>query len=546
MLSKYKIFFLIFIPAALALMAGISGMQQKNSDVSAAQFEKLLKNQWRLVSLLQGTAESQAALAALADSARLRVTRIRPDGQVLFDSATSGGLESHKDREEIRSALAGVPAMVTRYSHSTNEHTIYYAEKLPNGDVLRVAYPAEYYREQQKALLRQTSVSLAALVVAVLAFALLVSRRSSGTFKRLSLAVDAARRGETDLPSFDSEELDSALYSLSVVTRELKASSDENSNLNSRLEYILNTINEGVLLLAGSQVVYHNRRASEILNYAIPRDLTSITNKEMIDLFASFNTSKSFELRMDQRVISVDQTHSGDTRLVILHDISDQERYSGYKSDLVGNISHELKTPLNLIMTTAEVITKDASMPRQILEKFLTTIYKNTQRLNDLIDNLMFLHELENSQRSNTEEIDLDDILSEFKVLLDAHNKSISYSYDPVTVRICGTHLLSILTNLVSNAVNYSNGEHIAVDIKKRESTLQIRVSDAGPEIPAAERERIFERFYSLSKSRNRNNSGSGLGLAIVKHIARLYNGQARVTSNEHGGNTFVVRLVEK
>jgi two-component system phosphate regulon sensor histidine kinase PhoR len=107
-------------------------------------------------------------------------------------------------------------------------------------------------------------------------------------------------------------------------------------------------------------------------------------------------------------------------------------------------------------------------------------------------------------------------------------------------------HILSIVTNLVSNAVKYSKGDNIKVDMKKDDKILTISVSDGGPQIPLSDRERIFERFYSMSKSRNRELGGSGLGLSIVKHIARLYQGEAKVLPNDAGGNTFEVKLIQK
>ena len=546
MISKYRLFFLIFIPAALSLIIGMALVQQKNKELSEAQFEKQLKNQWLLTSVIADDQNHYEELAAISLKSHLRLTVVDVTGDVLFDSTTSNTLENHKDREEIRSALSGTPAMSLRYSYTTDSHTIYYAEKLPNGHVLRVAYPAEYYNEQNAALMNQAAVGLFILIVAIALFAFLASRKLNSMLMSLSQAVKDAQDGSQDLPSFDNDDLDNALYSLSSATRELKYYSHENSQLNQRLEYILANINEGVLLIANETILYHNRRAEEILDYKIPSDIKSIEKQEIINVFESFIQGEIGDLKLNGKTVNVDMAISGPSRLVMLHDITDQEKYSGYKSDLVGNISHELKTPLTLIMAAAEVIVKDGEMPRNFLDKFLNTIYKNTQRVNLLLDNLIFLHQLEGAKSAEPDEMSIDEVVNDLKDLMGAPAKTINYNVASGQVRIHGTHFISLLTNLINNALKYSQGDRIEVEIKKNGSVVEIRVSDLGPVIAPTERERIFERFYSLSKSRNREKSGSGLGLSIVKHIARLYNGQAFVEENEQGGNTFVVRLVER
>lgn len=546
MISKSRLFILIFIPAALVLAAGMVLIQQKNSELSSRQFEDQLKSQWQLAALVVREPDYRPALADLYESRGLRITLIDSGGQVLADSAVSAPLESHRDREEIKKALAGSPAMVLRYSRTTDSHTIYYAEKLADGRVLRVAYPAAYYDDRNNALMDQALSGLTALVILVGLFAWLISRRMSVMLASLSLAVKEAQKGGRELPSFNNDDLDQALFSLSAANRELKIYNEENLRLRQRLEYILGQINEGVLLLETDKIIYHNQRAEEILNFKMTENISDINSQEILDIFASFTAGQTGNLQLGDKSIIVSQAVSEANRLVMLHDISDREKYSGYKSDLVGNISHELKTPMTLIMGAAEVIVKDSEMPKSYLDKFLGTIYKNTQRVNQLLDDLIHLHQLERSRESEPGRADLRETLEEIKDLLGPLDKSINYQFEPGTVRIHAAHLISVLTNLISNAGKYSQGETIEVELKSAPGLLEIRVADQGPAIPPSEAERIFERFYTVSKSRNRGESGSGLGLSIVKHIARIYRGQVFLERNSSGGNTFVVHLLEK
>jgi two-component system phosphate regulon sensor histidine kinase PhoR len=597
MISKLRLFSLIFIPAALTLLCGMALIKQKNDELSLDQFRKLLVNQWSLVSLYAQSGTDFSALRDVCKKAGLRATIVEATGEVVFDSDVSGPMEDHLDREEIRRALSGEPFHISHYSRSTGISTIYYAQLLANGDILRVSYPLDYYRRQREALFLQTSFGLLLILSAAAVFAFLMSSHLGRIFSSLSAAVAAAQRGETSLPSFASPPLDEALYSLSLVTRELTKANGQIMELNRTLEYILNSINEGVLFLEGPHVIFQNKRASEILDFQVPEDIRTIESKEMIDLFASFSwhpenegdsaraglkaipriqgeehkenaggqgdkidfdapaiagiTGRgNFVREIGNRVVSLEMAQNGPNRLIILSDVSDREKYLGFKSELVGNLSHELKTPLTLVLAAAEVIMREKEIERPYLEKFLTTIHKNGLRLDALINDLMFLHKLESSKPLDAmdllgEESQMAEILSDLEELLETGGKKIRYHCQLGKVGIIGAHLHSVLVNLISNAVKYSAGDEIVVRIFRKSGWLMIEVEDQGPVIPIGERARIFERFYSISKSRNRNHSGSGLGLSVVKHIARLYRGQAEAKENENSGNTFLVRLLE-
>jgi two-component system phosphate regulon sensor histidine kinase PhoR len=549
MISKHKIFILIFLPAALALIIGLAFIREKNQEMSEDQFFSQLKNQWLLVSVIEENALTRGDFEKVTLSLGLRVTLINKEGTVVFDSAADPEtLEDHREREEIRNAFLGHPSMAVRQSSSTGIPTIYYAEMLDPERVLRVAYPAEYFRSMEKALITQTFSGIMALLIMVLAFALLVSRKFSQTLTDLSAAVIKAKEGDADLPTFKSDELDSVLFALSRTSRDLKESLAENSALNTRLSYMLENIQEGVILLKDGNILYKNPKASEIFNHPLPDRQSDIDDPVILSFFESLSSDKPpKDLTLQGRVITVHHRVSGQERLVILQDISDREKYIGYKSDLVANVSHELKTPLTLIITTSEVIVKDKDMPRDILSKFLKTILNNSRRLSMLLDDLISLHRLENSPPApDSDETRVSEIVNDLKDLIDPRDKKISYEgCENLTLKINSCHVLSVLTNLLTNAIKYSKEGDISVSLQRRAGAVEIRVADGGPPIPIQERDRIFERFYSMSESRNREQAGSGLGLSIVKHIAKLYGGEARVVENERKGNTFIVRLLE-
>jgi two-component system phosphate regulon sensor histidine kinase PhoR len=547
MLSKYKLFLLIFFPAAFVLLIGLAIVQENNARISKSQFEDLIKNQWFMVSMIYENQDREELFRKITLTTELRVTIIQMNGEVIFDSEKDGELDDHRNREEVRNAFQGYPTFSMRLSRTTGKPTFYFAQKLSDGLVLRVAYPTEFYEKKKVELIKNVFTGILILIILLFIFATIITSSNVRMLNELGNAVEIAKNGGDDFRSFNNQFLDSALYSLSSTSRRLFDVNQERAVLNQRLEYILENIEEGAILFQGDNILYKNKSASHILGFELPSTIRELNNPDDIIIAESLITKDPpQELKIGDKVVSVLRTESMENMLVILHDISDFHKYNLYKSILVGNISHELKTPLSIIMTAAETVISDPSMTDEIKKKFLKNIYRNSRRVNILIDDLINLHTLENGDESEAAESNLEDILEEIKDIADPGKKNIEYIFDRGDVFVHSAHIISIVTNLLSNAVKYSKGDNVKVIVQKDKENLTISVSDLGPPIPVSERERIFERFYSMSKSRNREYAGSGLGLSIVKHIAILYKGDVRLILNENGGNTFIVRLVQK
>ncbi|PJB78118.1 MAG: two-component sensor histidine kinase, partial [Acidobacteria bacterium CG_4_9_14_3_um_filter_49_7] len=181
------------------------------------------------------------------------------------------------------------------------------------------------------------------------------------------------------------------------------------------------------------------------------------------------------------------------------------------------------------------------------VNKFHEIILNQTGRLNSLIGDMLELHRLENTSNtvSGRKPVLWNEVVDELKSQYRDCGKKLQFRETDEAVYVRREHLDSLLVNLVDNAVKYSSGDIVAIEMTHSGKTVTICVSDEGPTIPADQRERIFERFYTISKSRNRRNGGTGLGLSIVKHIATLYKGSVSVEENKQGGNSFTVRLKE-
>jgi len=202
-----------------------------------------------------------------------------------------------------------------------------------------------------------------------------------------------------------------------------------------------------------------------------------------------------------------------------------------------------------MILGYAETLRENPDLDEKTRTRFLDHIYTSSIRLNNLINDIIELHKLESVGEGFrvAEATSLADVVASLRAYyLDTGSKSLQLEADAVGVHILPEHLQSILTNLIDNALKYSEGEFVSARLTRDDGGVMICVDDQGPVIEESDRERIFERFYTCSRSRNKQHSGTGLGLSIVKHIANLYGGYVKIKINDDGGNCFTVWLEEK
>ncbi len=323
-----------------------------------------------------------------------------------------------------------------------------------------------------------------------------------------------------------------------------------------KLNGLVNLLEEGIVKLDGNgRVELANRKAEKILGCSLNQGddvLDKVTDRDAIVLtkeILSYETDCTKVYELQNTVYELYVRFMEGSRIIVFTDITDSERYSKYKSELITNISHELKTPLALVMGYAETLMEHPDMKPEDREKFLGKVYKGTAQLNQIINDVIELHRYESSSAEDVEageETDPGEYAEELKdYYSDKFAPGIRISAEGVPVRINRAHLSSLVTNLIENAVAYSGKYFIDVKINSTADEFCLEVEDGGPAIPAEERERIFERFYTVSKSRNKNISSTGLGLSIVKHICRLYRGGITLETNSRGGNTFKVRITQ-
>lgn len=240
-----------------------------------------------------------------------------------------------------------------------------------------------------------------------------------------------------------------------------------------------------------------------------------------------------------------------DRRFAVIYALDDSEhaRVEATRRDFVANVSHELKTPVAAMRVLAEALLESADDPDTV-RYFGDKMVAEAERLGNMVSELIDLSRLQGAERlPELEVVDVDTVVAEAvsrsKVAADAADIAITTDA-PQGFKVLGdqTLLVTALTNLVSNAVNYSPpGSPVSISRRRRGDVIEIAVTDRGIGIAKENQERVFERFFRVDKARSRATGGTGLGLAIVKHVAANHNGSIRLWSQPGTGSTFTLSI---
>lgn len=234
-------------------------------------------------------------------------------------------------------------------------------------------------------------------------------------------------------------------------------------------------------------------------------------------------------------------------KLIVITDISKEEAYQKMKSRFFADASHELKTPITSILGYAETLLDNPDIDKATKKKFLNYIYKNAVSLNELVEDILELHRIEQTKRPIGKKTNIKEIVEELKTIFikQTENKNLKFmvDYEEIIVPFAQEHVKSILWNLIDNAIKYTEKGHIRVLCQKKDKFFIIKVEDTGKGIKERHKQRIFERFYTAEEGRTKRTGGTGLGLAIVKHIVQLYDGEIDLKTEVNKGSCFTVKL---
>jgi two-component system phosphate regulon sensor histidine kinase PhoR len=559
-----KIFLFTFIPMTILLLTTWYYSNNLTLETVRKETLKNLADKWELLALsdfpTNYNEKTHNFLKETTEKTRLRVTLIDLKGKVIddsyFDKKGIEKLENHLFRPEIQDAINYGKGHAIRYSVSTHQDMLYYAKKYKDS-ILRIAYPLTYADQLKKDFKKQNITILIIVTIILVFLTAYIARRISMPVQKLNYIADEIEAGNKDIhfPKFK----DKTMIKIAGIIYRIYSSMNEKQKLieaeQEKLNHIFSILHQGIILLDKNNHLKHwNKVSEEYLFTEFKQDKNILENVTDFDALSflrdilDIKEDKLIQKVLKGKTFEVDIFIMEQEKLLVFYDISERLEYENFKTELVANITHELKTPLAMIMGYAETILNNKELTEEQFNKFITTIYRNSINLNNLINDLLELHKLE-SEGNNfniTEAVHLPELIDEIKQRYSDTDKNIYIETNTENINILYEHIKSIITNLIDNAIKYSKGKNIYLNIDKKDDLVTIVVDDEGEAIPPEERNRIFERFYTVHKSKNRNETGTGLGLSIIKHIASIYNGKVELSSNKFGGNSFKVILKEK
>lgn len=505
-----------------------------------------------------GNLEDLEQLDTLAN--RFRITLISSQGQVLYDSLGTVGLENHLDRKEVREAIKEGFGSQVRVSKTTGENRIYYATLLENGNILRSSVVSNVLG--LGAVVNQYVIGL--LLITILLSYLLARRIFQyiiEPMKEMTFATERIAKGEYSkrVTIRKDTELKDLAVNFNYMAHRVEQIFAENEEKQNRLEAILKSMNSGVFAFDNDhKIILMNRFCKELFGIdgeIIGKDIYEI--KELKELLPAIDSDE------DQVEIKIKKPEERDIRMksaeiygerifkvgtvVVLEDITDMKKLEKMRSQFVANVSHELKTPLTSIKGFAETLRYVDD--EETRHKFLNIINEESERLTRLINDILSLSSIEHTKVLKQEKIfmmkEMEKIYSLFYTSAKSRNIELIFDQkEDIVIRGDRDQFKQLILNLTDNALKYTKEKgKVILALEKREDYAVITIKDTGVGIPKKHLERIFERFYRVDKSRDRVMGGTGLGLAIVKHIVLSFGGTITVESEVQKGTTFIISL---
>ncbi len=529
-----KIFKSIMIVAAAVLMASLviimGCLYRYFSDVQGKQLEDEL-------SLAAAAVEKngQEYLEEL-QSNQYRLTWVAGNGDVIYDTQSDEeSMENHADREEIRQALQNSEGKSLRYSTTLLEKTLYCARRLNDGSVLRISVSSATV---WLLVLGMIQPILIVLAVALVLSGVLASRISKHIMEPLN-SLDLEKPLENDT----YEELAPLLNRINKQHRQIDVQLSELQRKNDEFTQITQGMTEGLVLLNEKNIILNINPAALKLFHT----KKSCIGKDFLTVERNHDVSHAIQDQLHVNRIESNGTVIG--AVVLAFDITEEAFAERNRREFTANVSHELKTPLQSIMGSAELMENGLVKPED-MARFVGHIRTEAGRLVTLIDDIIRLSQLDEGCDMPFENVDLYEVATDVAAgLADiAAIKDIEIAVTGETVRIKSVRrlLTEIIFNLCDNAVKYNkDGGMVEVSVSREENQAVISVKDSGIGIPAEHQARIFERFYRVDKSRSKESGGTGLGLSIVKHAVQYLNGQIDLQSSPGEGTIIQIFLQE-
>lgn len=546
-----KIFKSIMFVCALVLAVGLAavmGILYRNFD---GQMRKELSKE--AAYLAYGVEQQGVDYLKNIKDKSARITYIDQDGTVLFDNeADVSEMKNHSDRTEFQKAEKYGAGESSRYSDTLSEKTIYYALRLKDDTVLRVSGT----QDSVLALVENLIFPLCGLLCLML---ILSGIMASVISKRIVKPIN-----ELDLESPEEnriyEELSPLLSKIHRQNREIQNQLELAKQQQEEFALITENMQEGLIVIdkytmilsANSSAwnLFHMDRVCQGESvYCLDREeefrhaIEQVLSGEHTELVLKLNGS---DIQLIANPVIRDKKTEG--AVVLLVNVTEKLERESLRREFSANVSHELKTPLTSISGFAEIM-QGGLVKCEDIPQFAGRIYKESQRLLQLVEDVIQISQLDEEKTSYTwEPVDVYQVCKNAFESLREKAKRLN-----VHLYICGermkmeavrTLLEEAIYNVCDNAIKYNqNDGSVSVFLTQTAQEIQIVVKDTGVGIPKEDQDRVFERFYRVDKSHSKEIGGTGLGLSIVKHAVGALKGCVILRSEEGNGTEICMKF---
>jgi two-component system, OmpR family, phosphate regulon sensor histidine kinase PhoR len=512
----------------------------------------------------------------LGQTTATRLTVILPSGVVLGDSAENPAkMDNHADRPEFQAAVNTGAGVSTRYSFTLGHRRLYAAVPIKHRGtivgVIRASLPMTAIDRALRSLYYQIALGGVLIALLVAALSLAISRRLTRPLEDLQRGARRFAQGELQrkLPIPQSEELANLAEAFNEMAAQLENRLSSLARQGQLQQAVLSSMIEGVVALDSNQRIISLNQAGAALLGISPESAENQRLQDVVPdaqlrwfcnrtLAAAEPVEEEINFNDGNRILRAHGTSlltpEGNAigTLIVLDDVTHLRQLERTRRDFVANVSHELKTPITSIKGFVETLLGGAINEPENAKNFLEIIARQTERLNEIIDDLLSLSRIEQDEERGqiflTNEYVKSPLAEAIKVCAPkARAKDIQVSLicpDQLRARINAPLLEQAVVNLVDNAIKYSNaGSSVTVMAQPAGAEIVICVQDQGRGIAKEHLPRLFERFYRADSGRTRKLGGSGLGLAIVKHIVQAHGGRITVESSPGQGSVFAMHL---
>ena len=495
---------------------------------------------------------------------QVRISIISRQGKVLGDSERQNINENHLHRPEVQQALQKGRGYDLRVSETTHERYLYAAQLAGNQYIIRATLRTTEMDQVLRNLVWSAGICmLVGILIACAATLPFVSRMLHPLQELTDAAKEISRGHFASRVSVKNakDEVGSLARSFNRMTQSTENAIAELNRNQSRLKGLLEGMDDGVLAVdQHGRVLFFNERLRELLSCPTLCVGASVDSSLILSHVGGvMHKAKKAGTPCKEQIAGVTSgqqftvyaavVEGGDSVLAVVSDISRMKRLEQMRSEFVGNVTHELKTPLTSIRASIELL-KSSDRDKQTRVYFYDVLDMEAERLQHLIDDMLVLSRLENmredpaAQPISVEEI-VRDSVEHLSLSAEKNQVFVDFHIAPDLYVCCApTRLQQLFTNLIENAIKYNKpGGKVEITGASQQEIAVIRVHDTGIGIAPEHIPRLFERFYRVDTSRSREIGGTGLGLSIVKHIAVLYGGDISVESRVGEGSVFTVRL---